>query len=386
MPMLVSCGLSYTNLHPALGEKRQDRPHHASLGSCWRLLTWLEVCFIQNPLRSHSAGHRPERFNSVERRLSARDLGAGLLTIPLWILCRKSRETGLEIAVRRPACDHVWGSWEQNDEAALGAEWEGNVRTINSLKVIERNPGKQLLSQQRKDRYRLGVTNEGRQVTRHPGMCQAAPQPLLGQILLDLLGARKKWPGLEGSMLWAVSAGCSMPDSAWGNCRGDVPEGAAPRPWPGRKQPLNTTLSCSAPSQQALLCGLTFSLPKWGRENIASSHRFPPTSPVALDKVLERSGAKKLVPSHRCLWAMPISARSAALPRALQNEQLYRIISFGCTWGLCFLQADPPADTERKGKPWADVWTLQHDRCIHQASKVLSRVWRYLPLLVWLQL
>lgn len=149
---LVGSGLGCTNRHPAVGEKLQDKSHHASLGRCWRLLKWLNVFFIQNSLRSHSAGHRPGRYLSDERRLSATDLGAGMLTIwPLWILCRKRQETSLETAVRSQAWDHVWGSCEQNDEAALGAEWRGNLRNINSLKVIERIPGKQLPSQQRRD-------------------------------------------------------------------------------------------------------------------------------------------------------------------------------------------------------------------------------------------
>jgi len=34
VPMLVSCGLSCTNLHRAVGERLQDKLHHASLGRC----------------------------------------------------------------------------------------------------------------------------------------------------------------------------------------------------------------------------------------------------------------------------------------------------------------------------------------------------------------
>lgn len=91
-------------------------------------------------------------------------------------------------------------------------------------------------------------------------------------------------------------------------------------PWRGCPGPL--AWEETAPEYDPLLfcpftaMGISPVFAEWGRERTASSHRFPPTSSVALDDIFKGSGAEKLLPSRGCLWAMPMSVASAALLQA----------------------------------------------------------------------
>lgn len=103
--------------------KAPREANHASMAKCWRFLTWLDVCFTQNSLRAIQLDTDLEDLMTSKEDKSARDLGAGMLTIHCRS-CAKRDERQLETAV---SLKLVWGSCKQN-EAVLGAEWGGNLR------------------------------------------------------------------------------------------------------------------------------------------------------------------------------------------------------------------------------------------------------------------
>lgn len=189
--------------------------------------------------------------------------------------------------------------------------------------------------------------------------------------------------GLEGSSQWAVSVGPFTSSSTWGSWREGDPEGAALGPWPGGKQPLNLTWSFSTLSQQALLCQVPLGLHTWGRENIASSYRFPPTCPVVSDKVLEGSGAEKppqslvsLGNAHFCKGCRT----SGKLP-IFQKEKPYHPLQLNI-----LLPSDRSSSWHWKEALGSLLNPASMVTTFTRPPKACSRVWRYLPLLVWLQL
>lgn len=121
-------------------------------------------------------------------------------------------------------------------------------------------------------------------------MCQAASQSLPGQAC-SLNAAEEKMGGLEGSSPWAVRVGPFTSNSAWGNSRDRTLKGLLWGRGLGGNSPFDPSLLYPFIVGTAMPSPLWFV--KWGRENIASSYRFPPACPVALDEVLEGSGAEK---------------------------------------------------------------------------------------------
>lgn len=133
--------------------------------------------------------------------------------------------------------------------------------------------------------------------------------------------------GLERSNLWAGRIGPFTSICAWGNCRDkeEDPEGAAlfpPRAWGETAPEFDSILFYPFIAGTAMPSPLWYN---WGRENIASSYRFPPICPVAPDKVLEWSGAEKppqpwmsLDNAHFCK-----GRRTSAKLHILQKEKPY---------------------------------------------------------------
>lgn len=98
----------------------------------------IRCLFYTKPSQSHSVGHRPGRFNDIERRQSARDLGAGMLTIHCRS-CAKRDERWLEIAVS-PKLETMFEApvsrmrmpWGLSEEAIWECLWRWQRETQES--------------------------------------------------------------------------------------------------------------------------------------------------------------------------------------------------------------------------------------------------------------
>lgn len=311
------------------------------------------MCFIQNPLRSHSAGHRSERFNQLKEDCLQ----------DTWKHNTDADHPTVDPKLGRQAWRQLWGpklgtTFEAPMSRVTRLPWEFSEEDTWDSQTVEgdREEPRKAAALPAEEGPLMSGHDEWKQTGHYLTPCFHRELPVCARLHHSPCWGRfcsngQAWRETCCEQ-WGLDGPCAS-DSAWSNCGRDVPhlckrcsEGAARGPRPGRRQPFNATPSFSAPSQQALLCVAPFGLHKWEREDVASSQRFLPTSLVALEANLEGRGAEKLIPSRDVFGQCPFqwgASRSRALFR--RNSC---IIPFGCTWGLGFFQEGPPAEWEER--------------------------------------